>query len=94
MPAAITRLLQLGLVMASTAAGAGEAVSTGLQSDVVFTDNAELARGAELARRSLSPLTALRLKSQITAGDVVDLRTSARASLSRRGSAISSVIET
>ena len=60
-------LLSLGLLLA----GAGQAA--GLQTGVIFTEPAPLAAGPELARRTLSPLTALRLRQAI-ADQIIDLR--------------------
>lgn len=72
MPSALALvLLLLGLLAPLT--GTAEATATGLLSDVVFADDAAVAHGPELARRSLSPLTALRLRSQVASGSAIDL---------------------
>jgi pimeloyl-ACP methyl ester carboxylesterase len=65
--------LLIGLLALPWASLADEATRTGLQSDVAFSDYADLARGVELARRSLSPLNALRLRASTPAGQTIDL---------------------
>ena len=55
------RGLLLGLLLAAPARAAE---GIGLQSEAVFTDYGQLSSSAELMRRSLSPLTGLRLRRQ------------------------------
>ncbi|HEV2676924.1 MAG TPA: hypothetical protein VGV37_20520 [Aliidongia sp.] len=71
MPSAFARsLLLLVLLSIGLRAGASE---TGLQSAVVFTDDFPLASRAELVRRTLSPLNAVRAQQQAPAGQAIDL---------------------
>ena len=58
----ISRYVLLVILLIPLAAAAGDApAATGLQRDVVFTDYSPLSRSAELIRRLLSPLNALRV---------------------------------
>jgi pimeloyl-ACP methyl ester carboxylesterase len=65
--AAVRPLLLALVAMALPAAADAPAGRTGLESDVAFADYSPLSRSAELARRSLSPLSAIRLRQQAAA---------------------------
>jgi hypothetical protein len=63
----ISRYVLLVILLIPLAAAAGDApVANGLQRDVVFTDYSPLSRSAELIRRLLSPLNALRVNQMST----------------------------
>lgn len=57
----------ISLVFPATASNNALAAPTGLHSDVVFTQYSPLSSSAELARRLVSPLNALRLQQQAAA---------------------------
>ena len=75
MPRRTVRLLLsvLSLPALLQPVGGTAAGPTGLEGDATFGDYDTLSAGPELARRSLSPLNALRLRAQAPTGRLIDL---------------------